>query len=185
MANDQPTRPVTLQAGARCASHPEVEAFTTCTRCGDYACVNCIGVGSVGMCDACRSRTNAASPPRAASLLQLYFGFNGRIGRGGYWLGMVSFWISLVGFFTVLNLIDARAVQQNKDVWLLAVSPLGGWVWLALSIKRWHDRDKSAAWVALAMVPGIGGPWTFVECGCLRGTLGPNRYGADPLGGVS
>jgi uncharacterized membrane protein YhaH (DUF805 family) len=23
--------------------------------------------------------------------------------------------------------------------------------------------------------------WTFVELGCLRGTLGPNRYGPDPL----
>jgi uncharacterized membrane protein YhaH (DUF805 family) len=25
--------------------------------------------------------------------------------------------------------------------------------------------------------------WGFVELGCLRGTPGPNRYGADPLGG--
>jgi uncharacterized membrane protein YhaH (DUF805 family) len=24
--------------------------------------------------------------------------------------------------------------------------------------------------------------WAFVELGCLRGTVGPNRYGPDPLG---
>jgi uncharacterized membrane protein YhaH (DUF805 family) len=23
--------------------------------------------------------------------------------------------------------------------------------------------------------------WAFVELGCLRGTLGPNRFGPDPL----
>jgi len=23
--------------------------------------------------------------------------------------------------------------------------------------------------------------WAFVELGCLRGTLGPNQYGPDPL----
>jgi len=23
--------------------------------------------------------------------------------------------------------------------------------------------------------------WAFVELGCLRGTVGPNRYGPDPL----
>jgi uncharacterized membrane protein YhaH (DUF805 family) len=23
--------------------------------------------------------------------------------------------------------------------------------------------------------------WAFVELGCLRGTIGPNRYGPDPL----
>ena len=25
------------------------------------------------------------------------------------------------------------------------------------------------------------GVWAFVELGCLRGTIGPNRYGPDPL----
>ena len=24
--------------------------------------------------------------------------------------------------------------------------------------------------------------WTFVDLGCLRGTIGPNQYGPDPLG---
>lgn len=23
--------------------------------------------------------------------------------------------------------------------------------------------------------------WAFVELGCLRGTIGPNQYGADPI----
>jgi uncharacterized membrane protein YhaH (DUF805 family) len=30
------------------------------------------------------------------------------------------------------------------------------------------------------MIPLVGAIWTFVECGCLRGTVGPNNYGEDP-----
>jgi uncharacterized membrane protein YhaH (DUF805 family) len=30
---------------------------------------------------------------------------------------------------------------------------------------------------------GLGvGIWSFVELGCLRGTVGPNQHGPDPLG---
>jgi hypothetical protein len=37
---------------------------------------------------------------------------------------------------------------------------------------------------ALAVFGGAGiaiGIWAFVELGCLRGTVGYNQYGADPL----
>jgi uncharacterized membrane protein YhaH (DUF805 family) len=74
-----------------------------------------------------------------------------------------------------------------------------------VGIKRLHDRDKSGWWLLVFyLVPailsgisevlsrnGIGilfalvsfgiSIWAFVELGCLRGTIGPNRYGEDPL----
>ena len=34
---------------------------------------------------------------------------------------------------------------------------------------------------ALASVGMIGGLWYLIECGFLKGTTGPNRFGADPL----
>jgi uncharacterized membrane protein YhaH (DUF805 family) len=75
---------------------------------------------------------------------------------------------------------------------------------LALNAKRLHDRDKSAWWLLvfyamptilstaadrmedaqfiLLHVVSFGiGVWYFIELGCLRGTVGPNRYGPDPL----
>jgi len=74
---------------------------------------------------------------------------------------------------------------------------------IAVAVKRLHDRDKSAWWllvfygaplavtaVAMAlrldeMISTIATMlimiWAFVEFGCLRGTAGPNKYGADPL----
>lgn len=49
--------------------------------------------------------------------------------------------------------------------------------------RRWHDRDKSGWWSLIALVPLIGALWILIECGCLKGTDGPNRFGPDPLGG--
>jgi len=75
----------------------------------------------------------------------------------------------------------------------------------AVGIKRLHDRDKSGWWILLFYVaPSVLGSiantseqplagfvlgvasfaisiWGLVELGFLRGTVGPNRYGPDPL----
>ena len=79
------------------------------------------------------------------------------------------------------------------------------WVGLALGAKRLHDRNKSAWWLVLfwlvpAILQGVGEQigtagivlsigafaisiWGLVELGFLRGTVGPNQYGPDPLEG--
>ncbi|MCA9772145.1 MAG: DUF805 domain-containing protein, partial [Myxococcales bacterium] len=43
------------------------------------------------------------------------------------------------------------------------------------------DRDKSGWWSALLIIPVIGWIWGLVEIGMLEGTVGPNRYGPDPI----
>ena len=53
-----------------------------------------------------------------------------------------------------------------------------------VSVKRWHDRDRSGWWVLLNLLPVIGWLWALVDNGFVRGTRGPNRYGADPLAGL-
>ena len=83
-------------------------------------------------------------------------------------------------------------------------------VWIAIAIsgvfvgiKRLHDRDKSGWWIALfylapSVLSGLSdhsfifalagfaiSVWALVELGCLRGTVGPNKYGPDPLGAVA
>ena len=81
------------------------------------------------------------------------------------------------------------------------------WIGLALGSKRLHDRNKSAWWLVLFwLVPGILqgvgeqigtaglvlsigafaiSIWGLVELGFLRGTVGPNQYGPDPLEGYA
>ena len=93
-------------------------------------------------------------------------------------------------------------------LWALVLVALlvGG---VAVTVKRLHDRDKAWWWLLVfAIAPdllyGFGqyrvetgdvsdGPfvflfaalalavWAFVELGCLRGTVGDNRFGPDPL----
>ncbi len=47
---------------------------------------------------------------------------------------------------------------------------------LAVSVRRLHDTDRSGWWVLIAILP-IVGPIVLLVFFCLRGTLGPNRYG--------
>jgi uncharacterized membrane protein YhaH (DUF805 family) len=75
----------------------------------------------------------------------------------------------------------------------------------AVGVKRLHDRDKSGWWILLFyLAPSVLGSiantseqplvgfvlglasfvisiWGLVELGFLRGTVGPNPYGPDPL----
>ncbi len=55
------------------------------------------------------------------------------------------------------------------------------WSGICVAIKRFHDRNKSALWILIQFVPLIGPVWYFIEVFCLRGTIGENRYGPDPL----
>jgi uncharacterized membrane protein YhaH (DUF805 family) len=52
---------------------------------------------------------------------------------------------------------------------------------LTLSFRRLHDRNKSAWWLLLCLIPLIGAIIIFIWTYCLRGTMGDNRFGPDPL----
>lgn len=55
------------------------------------------------------------------------------------------------------------------------------WATYAVTAKRWHDRDKSGWWSLIGLIP-FGSIWMLVECGFLKGTDGPNRFGGHPQG---
>jgi uncharacterized membrane protein YhaH (DUF805 family) len=108
---------------------------------------------------------------------RMFFSFRGRISRRQYWLWGV---LALLGFallaFALLGIARVKLHKAEVIVNLLLL-----WPALAVSVKRWHDRDKSGWWVLVNLVPVIGWLWALVENGFLRGTEGPNRYGDDPL----
>lgn len=55
------------------------------------------------------------------------------------------------------------------------------WAGMALSVKRWHDLNKSGWWLLIALIPLAGALFTLVEQGFHAGTEGPNNYGPDPI----
>jgi uncharacterized membrane protein YhaH (DUF805 family) len=142
--------------------------------------------------------------------LRKYFVLNGRLTALQYWRYQVR-----LGFMIVV-LMSATWVMTLAGGWLgaipfalvLPVFASG----VTVSVRRLHDRGKSAWWLALfAVAPsalvGVGAPWGFwdktlivtvactlvaaalviwfwIEIGFLRGQKGPNRYGPDPRTGA-
>lgn len=118
----------------------------------------------------------------------------GRVSRSRFWLaaclyvlgaGIVS---ALV--FVLWQIIPGEEVDGEFKVngakslpyLLLVFGYLIFCVWsgICVGIKRYHDRDKSGAWLLIQFVPVIGGLWYLIEAGFLAGTRGSNRYGAQP-----
>jgi len=111
-----------------------------------------------------------------AAPLRLFLDPRGRIARRSFWLHgvLVLAALSLLG----RALLDiARLRSDNVD---MIVDSLLLWPALAISAKRWHDRDKSGWWVLVALLPVIGWLWMLADNGFRRGTPGPNRFGPEP-----
>ena len=116
------------------------------------------------------------SPTGGWDLGWLLFSFRGRAHRAHFWGG---FGIQFVALFVAS--IAAVAAGGSVGALVIVAAWAGSlWVGLALPVKRWHDRDKSALWLLIVLVPFIGLFWALIEAGFLAGTAGPNRYGADP-----
>jgi len=125
--------------------------------------------------------------------LQTFTSFDGRIPRMTFWLGvlvlMIIQWVlfALFGGMAMMSMdmSDPAAAEQAMSgmwpIWIIFLVFL--WPSLAVYTKRWHDRNKSGWWSLIVLVPLIGSLWLLIECGFLRGTEGPNRFGDDPLAG--
>jgi uncharacterized membrane protein YhaH (DUF805 family) len=121
----------------------------------------------------------------------LLFSFQGRINRAKFWLVHVVMWVVVLIVFGAI--LGSAAMSSDPQAALQSVGVVGGlillvvyilalWIGLAVAAKRWHDRNKSAWWILIVFVPAVGGLWYLIECGFLKGTTGPNKFGPDPLG---
>jgi len=165
------------------------------------------------------------------------FRFDGRIGRAGFWCSLIGVLCCIilllflcagvmfaltgkVGSFDlnaddVFKIVDIASYRWSllddlpRLLLKLAATALLLWIYLAIVVKRLHDRDKSAWWLlAYFVLPGLykqfeerlpDSYWmlpialgcviltlaAFVETGFLRGTIGSNRFGPDPEADVA
>jgi len=131
-----------------------------------------------------------------------YVTFSGRASRSEFW-----FWT----LFAVL--VIAAGVAIYADTHTLVVSHIITLVMFlpstAVFVRRMHDIDRTGWWVLVSWVSSLGFMlrpsmltaipialfwvvwWVWLVIAtflvlwtCTRGTLGPNRYGLDPLAGV-
>jgi uncharacterized membrane protein YhaH (DUF805 family) len=138
------------------------------------------------------------------NLIGLLFSFEGRINRGKFWLAVLAYVI--ISIVLAFLLIVPVLGWLLAGIGYLGMIVSG----IFVAIKRLHDRNKPGWWVAIfyvipmilsgasaymtyeageqtsmAMLLSLVGLaislWAFVELGCLRGTVGPNQYGPDPI----
>jgi uncharacterized membrane protein YhaH (DUF805 family) len=151
-----------------------------------------------------------------------FVGFDGRLNRQAWWLSVIALivvavvlsWIlGLVlgtgGMMTLAQAMDPATLQ--KAAWQgLIVSIVTAYPYLAISVKRRHDRNNNgydaiglivvgilynllqalgvlSATNTIGMIVGlvfaVYAIYMLVQLGFLKGTAGPNNYGPDPLGG--
>ncbi len=122
--------------------------------------------------------------------LKRYAEFSGRSRRKEYWM----FILFEVILFSVVAIVGGMlfgfgdgesgdfGVLSGTLVILLIVMALGLLIpGIAVTVRRFHDQDKSGWFFLLNFIPYIGGIIVLVFM-CLEGTTGPNRFGADPKG---
>ena len=112
------------------------------------------------------------------TLSELLFTVRGRISRKAYWFATVI----LFAAGLVASILDWIVFGTRSGAISAIVALVSLFASIAVGVKRWHDRDKSGWWILIVLVPVIGWIWAIVENGFLRGTIGPNRFGSDPLG---
>jgi uncharacterized membrane protein YhaH (DUF805 family) len=109
------------------------------------------------------------------SITQVWFSFEGRIGRQTFWL---KYFLPWLGINIVAGIIDGVTGVPAVG---LVVGLVGIWVGIAAGAKRCHDRDRTGWFQLIALIPIIGIIWLLVEMGFLKGSEGENRFGPDPL----
>jgi uncharacterized membrane protein YhaH (DUF805 family) len=82
------------------------------------------------------------------TLQKILFSFEGRIGRGTYWLAILALIAAVVVLTFAPFLLNSEAAAvlllalTSQFIWLLSLWPI-----LAVGAKRLHDRDKNGWWL--------------------------------------
>lgn len=115
---------------------------------------------------------------------QLWFAVDGRATRFDYWMRwVVPYFIGALIAAFVDDALGTANPAGGVGVIMVIFFIAAFWPNLAVGIKRCHDRGRSGWFLLIGLVPFLN-IWLLVELGFLRGTIGMNRFGADPLDGV-
>ena len=104
----------------------------------------------------------------------------GRLPRSSFWKWALIF----AGIQLSTFGLDRLFGTSYSD---LGIGPISGltsivllFPWIVITVMRLHDRNITGWMNLLLFIPFIN-LWPMIECLFIRGTVGPNSYGQDPL----
>lgn len=114
-----------------------------------------------------------------------YFTYKGRLNRKRYIFRSLKLMLAnfLFAFVVGVILLFFEMVSNDEEglenllailSWPFAISGV------MLTIRRWHDMNRSGWWFLLNLIPVVNVVAIIVLC-CKKGTEGRNDFGADPL----
>ena len=105
-----------------------------------------------------------------------YVNFTGRAARSEFWYWtLFAILASIAGELVDLALFSSSTFTPVQTLVGLALFLPG----LAVSVRRLHDLDRTGWWLLLIFT--VIGIIVLLVWDCMRGTVGPNRFGPDPL----
>lgn len=106
--------------------------------------------------------------------------FSGRIRRMGWWIAGIGM------SFVSASVNDIRDRDLNVVIAAIfwAVALVVWLIGLSLSVRRWHDLDKSGWWVLVMAIPVLGWLYSLWMLGFQPGDQGHNNYGPPPREGA-
>jgi len=106
------------------------------------------------------------------------FSFKGRMSRSDYWL---KGFLPLLPLSILNNVLLYGVNTEESRAIAMILGIIGLWPSMALAIKRLHDRNRSGWFLLIFLIPFVGPIWFLIEIWFLRGTIGSNRFGEDPV----
>ena len=123
---------------------------------------------------------------------KVWFSFEGRISRSTWWM---KYFLPVLGISIGLSILDmilgttwtiapadpyTGMPEQSMGILSLIWGLVGIWIFFAAGAKRIHDRNRSGWFQLIWFIPVVN-LWVWIETWFLRGTVGPNRFGPDPV----
>jgi uncharacterized membrane protein YhaH (DUF805 family) len=133
-----------------------------------------------------------------------FFSFEGRVRRMTYWINaLICGVIAVMAYVMFVDIsvspytLETSVEISSKPIYFLVIAIIG-LRQLSVSVRRWHDLDKSGWWaitgfapmlnllnpggsgVLVAVIGGIASLYALGMCGFVPGDSGANTYGLEP-----
>jgi len=105
----------------------------------------------------------------------------GRIGRQTWWLATLFLYMLLFVASALIGVLAGNDQSGISSLLFLVVEIIFAAAYITICVQRLHDLDKSGWYYLIALIPFIGGLILLVQLGFIKGTIGQNQYGDDPL----